>query len=285
MHAARGYLEGEKSMDQAVMAEAKEYLELGAKIQPGDVVVDVGANIGAFSQIAAELTNSNVRLLCFEPEPSLFGKLEHHFRTQDRLRRSRHELFPLALSSEDQAGKTLDFYFFKRLPTDSTLNLDSKLREFEIFFDAQAARLQAALALVPGVGVKVGKLARHTVQKYCRADNKLAVKIALKAAGMQRKKAKLDTLANVVATRGVDKINLLKIDVEGAELDVLRGAKGILERVEQVVLETYDREGRANEIEELLKDAGFTSIKRMVPQTAVRQNTKQTLMLATRLLH
>lgn len=268
-------------MDQAVVAEAREYIAMGAKINRGDVVVDVGANIGAFSQIAAELTSSDVQLLCFEPEPTLFAKLQRNFATTPRLAASSHHLYPLALSSDDQAGKELDFYFFRRFPTDSTLNLESKLLEFQGWFQAKAIMLERTLSRVP-MGTRVGSLARRGIEKYCRADNRIAVAIALKAAGMECSRAKLDTLSNVVTQRGLTRIDLLKIDVEGAELDVLRGAFAVLPMVKQVVLETYDTHNRANEIEALLVQAGFSSVKRFAPEAAIRQQTPQTLMLATR---
>jgi hypothetical protein len=49
----------------------------------------------------------------------------------------------------------------------------------------------------------------------------------------------LDALAEV---RGLDRVDLLKIDVEGAELDVLEGARDTLARTAHVIMEIHHAE-------------------------------------------
>jgi FkbM family methyltransferase len=46
---------------------ALEYNPKGSEIQPGDTVIDIGANIGAFA-LAAAVAAPNVRVLAFEPD-------------------------------------------------------------------------------------------------------------------------------------------------------------------------------------------------------------------------
>ncbi|HPO62717.1 MAG TPA: FkbM family methyltransferase [Candidatus Kapabacteria bacterium] len=57
------------------------------------------------------------------------------------------------------------------------------------------------------------------------------------------------------------KIDFIKMDVEGAELDVLKGSKNILEKENQIKLavSTYHRQNDAKEINELLKRNNFTT--------------------------
>jgi len=55
---------------------------------------------------------------------------------------------------------------------------------------------------------------------------------------------------------------LLKVDVQGAELEVLRGATGILDRVDGILLESsfaelYAGQPRADEIIRFVHEAGF----------------------------
>jgi len=45
-------------------------------VKPGDVVVDIGANIGYFTLLAAKLVGSKGRVYAFEPEPRNFGFLK-----------------------------------------------------------------------------------------------------------------------------------------------------------------------------------------------------------------
>jgi FkbM family methyltransferase len=47
------------------------------------------------------------------------------------------------------------------------------------------------------------------------------------------------TLEDVVASLGVDRVDVLKIDIEGGELDVLRSAKGVLQTMRPVVVCEY----------------------------------------------
>lgn len=45
-------------------------------------------------------------------------------------------------------------------------------------------------------------------------------------------------LDDILANLGIDRVSLIKIDVEGAELDVLLGAKSVLENTKMVICET-----------------------------------------------
>jgi len=51
-----------------------------------------------------------------------------------------------------------------------------------------------------------------------------------------------DTLDNVLEELGISKVDLIKIDAEGAELQILMGAKRILELRPRIVFESYDKD-------------------------------------------
>jgi aryl carrier-like protein len=66
------------------------------------------------------------------------------------------------------------------------------------------------------------------------------------------------TLSDVIHELGVDRIDLLKVDVERSELDVLEGIdEGDWHRIQQVVMEVEDSEGRLDAIGRLLTARGF----------------------------
>jgi FkbM family methyltransferase len=52
-------------------------------IKPGDVVLDIGANIGYYTLLFAECAGPNGRVYAFEPEPVNFGVLERNVRLND----------------------------------------------------------------------------------------------------------------------------------------------------------------------------------------------------------
>lgn len=64
------------------------------------------------------------------------------------------------------------------------------------------------------------------------------------------------TLDSFCADRGIGRIDLIKIDVEGLETHVLQGARHILARTQAVVLE-YHSEERLQECQTLLAEMGF----------------------------
>ncbi len=71
------------------------------------------------------------------------------------------------------------------------------------------------------------------------------------------------TLSEFLETHRLARVDLLKIDCEGFELDVLEGLRAEhWPRVRQVVVEVNDQDGRADRIEALLRDHGFTEIAR-----------------------
>lgn len=55
--------------------------------------------------------------------------------------------------------------------------------------------------------------------------------------------------------------NLLKIDIEGAELDVLRNERAFLGRVHAIVLEWHDPPAAREDVIELLRSLGFADVR------------------------
>lgn len=74
---------------------------------------------------------------------------------------------------------------------------------------------------------------------------------------------KLDTFCK---KKNIDKINILKIDVEGSELEVLRGATNQLKKVDVILIEAFDKKNlilkKIEKIEKiLLKQGDYIKIK------------------------
>jgi FkbM family methyltransferase len=67
-------------------------------LRPGDKVVDVGANIGWFTLLAARIIGPSGRVLAFEPFPSSFDHLKRNLSINDF---SNIDLFPIALDYTD----------------------------------------------------------------------------------------------------------------------------------------------------------------------------------------
>jgi len=53
------------------------------KFEPGDVVIDIGANVGWYSLLLARLAQDNAHVFAFEPDPLNFKLLEHNIRLNE----------------------------------------------------------------------------------------------------------------------------------------------------------------------------------------------------------
>ena len=70
-------------------------------------------------------------------------------------------------------------------------------------------------------------------------------------------KCELKRLSDVLAPEKLEKIDILKIDVEGAELDVMRGiSKEDWAKVQTAVIEVHDKNGHLAIVREILKENG-----------------------------
>ncbi len=56
------------------------YLSQGQRLRPGDTVIDIGANIGCFSVLAARAVGPTGRVIAVEPEQSTFETLRRNVR-------------------------------------------------------------------------------------------------------------------------------------------------------------------------------------------------------------
>jgi phthiocerol/phenolphthiocerol synthesis type-I polyketide synthase E len=75
--------------------------------------------------------------------------------------------------------------------------------------------------------------------------------------------AKLRSMSSLIKEHSVQKIDLLKVDVEKAEWDVLMGIdEEDWPKIQQVVVEVHDLDGRVDAVHRLLQDKGFTKIGR-----------------------
>jgi FkbM family methyltransferase len=56
----------------------QDYLRHTAPLEPGDYVIDIGANIGAFTVLAASKVGPSGHVYCFEPDPEICKRLNRN---------------------------------------------------------------------------------------------------------------------------------------------------------------------------------------------------------------
>ncbi len=199
------------------------YQRHGVEIWEGDRIFDVGANIGLFTLYAHQWRG--VEVYAFEPIPSTFERLESNVR---RYGLPAH-LYRCGLGRERTTAR---FTFYPKWTASSSQYAD------------EAADLASA---------------REFLVNRDRALESYADEILEGRFSGEVVECELRTLSEVLRESGVDRVDLLKLDVEKSELDVLLGlAESDWPKVQQMVIELHDLEGRLGRIRSLLDRHGFT---------------------------
>jgi FkbM family methyltransferase len=72
----------------------------------------------------------------------------------------------------------------------------------------------------------------------------------------------VDTLDNIVSELGLKKVDFIKMDIEGGEIDALKGAEKTLQKTKYVAIATYhiiDGEKTTDRIRNILEENGFVT--------------------------
>jgi amino acid adenylation domain-containing protein/FkbM family methyltransferase len=215
-------------MYQEIVAE-NVYLGQGVSLPPGAVVLDVGANIGLFSWWVRRLC-PDARVLALEPIPRLCQLLE----LNNRL----HGLEARVLN----------------------LGLWSRPGQLEFTFYPHASILSGALADAAQEAATVAAYLRASGQVGGDGpvDGQLLDELLGQRLESQRLSCPVSTLSAVLASEGLERVDLLKIDVEKGELEVLAGlAEGDWPKIRQLVVEVHDHDGRLEGLRGMLEARGY----------------------------
>ncbi|OWV92192.1 SAM-dependent methyltransferase [Rhizobium sp. R635] len=143
-------------------------------VRDGNIVLDIGANVGSHTLPLAELVGGTGKVISFEPTAHAFGKQKTNISLNPTLaqRIDAHQMMLMASASE-----TMPEAVYSSWPLEVAEDLHSEHH---------------------------GRL-------------------------MSTQGARLNTLDETLRELGVDKVDFVKLDVDGNELDVLLGARATLE--------------------------------------------------------
>jgi FkbM family methyltransferase len=213
------------------------YLRGGIVLREHAVVFDVGANIGMFSLFVGARCPS-ARVYAFEPVPEVFAKLAKNIDERGLGVRP----FNYGLSDRDQ---DVSFYYY---PDISIMSCREDYRNWDNEIDL--IKRYVANERKSGPPGRAEHLAE--VEGLVAKDFEFV-----------ETKCRLRKVSDVIDEVGVRTIDLLKIDVQRAEYDVL---KGIADRhwplIQQISMEVHDEagsptDGRVRQVTELLAREGF----------------------------
>jgi amino acid adenylation domain-containing protein/FkbM family methyltransferase/non-ribosomal peptide synthase protein (TIGR01720 family) len=216
--------------------EDYSYLKNGITIEDGDCIFDVGANIGLFT-LHAHQECANAQVHAFEPIPPVFKLLKANV----ELYGLDVKLFNCGLSDETRRAE------FTHYPKSSLMS-GAYAQAVE---DEQVVR-----AFLSNQDESLAEYANDLVEGRFEAE---------------KYQCDLMTLSQIISENQIDKIDLLKIDVEKSELDVLRGIRREdWKKIRQIAIEVHDIDGRLEEIKGLLESQGYDLV---ITQDDLLKNT------------
>jgi FkbM family methyltransferase len=232
--------------------EDHTYHKNGIELKEGDVVFDVGANIGMFSLYVA-LHYPNTKIYSLEPVKPTYETL-----------RANSMLYPVSIKpihcGASSQTQTVQFTHYPFNTVMSGRYGDDSSVDKEIlrgYFGKQ----------------QEGDTDKATTEQI---DEMLDERMKAEYYDCQ-----LRRISDIIREEGVTKIDLLKIDVEKSELDALMGIdKEHWNIIQQVSIEIHDINGQLEKIKSLMEENGFSY---HVEQEDILTNTHLYNIYATKL--
>ncbi|WP_394842002.1 FkbM family methyltransferase [Pendulispora brunnea] len=210
--------------------EHRTYVRHIGDLPENACVFDVGANIGLFSLFVHGLRR-NATVYAFEPSAPTFDILRRNLTRHG----VRARLFDMGLSDTE---RTADFTFYPHSSGMSSVYGDA---------NEEKAVLRAILQnQMDHDAAGMNDVMAHT-------EDLLTQRVK-----GQRLTCRLRTLSSIVRDEGIERIDLLKIDVQKSELDVLMGIEPAdWPKIRALAIEVHDIDGRVQHIEQLLIRHGY----------------------------
>ena len=210
----------------------ESYLRHGIRLEDGDTVVDIGANIGLFSLFVMSRCKAP-QIFAFEPSPRVFDLLQANCAAYGDPAR----ILTFNCGVAETKGSA-SFTFYENSSVFSSFHPD----ENEDRAAVQAVVRNVLQHELPG--------AAHD------ADIEDLTAARLRAETIE---CPLTSVSDIIRENSIKRIHLLKIDAEKSELGILRGIEEAhWPLIEQIVIEVHDRTRAAvQSIEEQLTRRGF----------------------------
>jgi FkbM family methyltransferase len=231
-----------------VSEQVQLYFRHGVNLQPGATVIDVGANIGLFTVLVHQRCGGDVDVFAVEPIPASYEVLRRNV-----ARLGSNRIRALACGLGASRGSAV-FSYYRHHSTLSTAyggttdeqELSEQLcQSFLRNIDELPATLRWVLRFLPP----------SLRQRLMR------VLVARSFRDVEQVRCDIRTVSDIVEEYNIKRIDLLKVDVEKAELEVLKGiAASDWPNVQQVVMEVHDLDGRLQAITDLLKNNGIANV-------------------------
>lgn len=174
--------------------EAETTAQLRQLMQPGMVMLDVGAHVGYYTRMASNLVGDSGKVVAFEPHPR-----NHQYLEGNTAQRQNVTRLQIAVA---EAEGTAELHDYLMMSASGSLNYDEKMR------DVQMAQLSDA-DVAPRIGQDFQPKS-YTVRT-----------------------APIDLLLDEL---GIQQVDVIKMDIEGAEIGALRGMQRTIQQSKSLAL-------------------------------------------------
>ena len=212
------------------------YLNDYIKISKTDTIIDVGANIGVFGLVLSKMFQ-DINVLSFEPINDIYNVLESNTILSNN---KNFKAYPYGLSDKNDV---INFTYYPNSPALSTSYPEIWSSEKDLI-----AALKGNLKYSPKNwwwAKYIPYFLYPLIVKNLRRNSK-------------KINCKLRTLSKVIHDLSIKKVDLLKIDCEGNELNVLKGLEDKnWDIIKQLIVEVHDIDNRLDIISNLFKEKHY----------------------------
>jgi FkbM family methyltransferase len=213
--------------------ERQVYLRHGITLSPGDCVLDVGAHIGLFTLFNSQ-SFEGLNVYAFEPVPPTFEALSLN------VKHLRPNVRPLNVGLASESS-TVAFNYYPRMTGVSGRVADAE--------EHKRSRR-------PGLLKWLGQVSAGTRESTAASERDVDEMLD-EYFRSEVYQCRVTTLSEVIREQGIERVDLLKIDVEKSELDVLAGVRAEdWGKIRQVVVEV-DTKANLEHVTALLKEKGY----------------------------
>lgn len=200
------------------------------KLDPNGVILDIGANIGLFALYMHE-TIPNAKIICFEPSPDCASAV----RKNTSFTAGKIEVLELAAGNE---ASTCEFYHYPGYSIMSSLMADPT--------EDQATLMNGAKLQANKRGINMSERELELLAETILGKRKTYL-------------CKMRRISDVMREKNIERVSLLKIDVEKAEHIVLEGIDHQdLKRIDNIIVEVHDLgNNEQDKVKTLLQKADF----------------------------
>lgn len=226
----------------------KTYLFDFLSLNPGATIVDVGANIGLFSLFALQHCNHDAEIYCFEPVPMTFSCLQKNL---ERFKNKIH-LYNIGIGNVAHDCDVEFTLFGESVGTATYKPQDKIISNYQPLLD-----YDTLLKLLPWQN----KFLYYQLKFLPFLRSYLIKRNYKKQTRVTQVTCKLTSLGRFMEQQQLSHIDFLKVDVEGAEFDVIKSIKPEqFPLIKQLSIEVHDIENRVMQLDAYLQKQGYVTL-------------------------